>query len=106
MFRCNVGSINYPAASHRAEADSKLIEETLWGNFEISLTRDVSKIAIRLPPSAARRQGVAFYITELLCRNRISILDAFLSYEDIVLIVQDKLGARAYQVLSEEVSKR
>jgi len=87
------------------ESDAKLLEETLWGNYEISLKENVAKITIRLSPSAVRGPGIASYITELLYRNGVTILDAFLSYEDIVLVMQEKVAARAYQVLSEEISK-
>jgi hypothetical protein len=87
------------------ETDAKLLEEALWGNYEISLKGNVAKITIRLPQSAVRALGIASYITELLYRNGVSIIDAFLSYEDIVLVMQDHLGARAYQVLSEEISR-
>jgi hypothetical protein len=87
------------------ETDAKLLEETLWGNYEISAKGNVAKITIRLPQSAVKGSGIASYITELLYRNGVSTIDAFLSYEDIVLVMQEKLGARAYQVLSEEVSR-
>jgi hypothetical protein len=87
------------------ETDAKLLEETLWGSYEISLKEKVAKITIRLPQSAVREPGIASYITELLYRNGVGIQDAFLSYEDIVLVMQETLGARAYQVLSEEISK-
>jgi len=87
------------------EGDAKLLEEVLGGNYETAVVRDVAKITIRLPPSAKKVPGITSFITELLYRNGISILDAFLSYDDVVLIMQERLGARAYQVLSEEVSK-
>ncbi len=87
------------------EKDAKLLEETLWGNYEMSLRRNVAKITIRLSPSAEKVPGIASFITELLYRNGVSILDAFLSYEDIVLVMQERLGAKAYQVLSEEITK-
>ena len=87
------------------DTDAKLLGEALGGSFEVSLKGNVAKVTIRLPQSAVRGPGIGSYITELLYRNGVSILDAFLSYEDIVMVVQEKLGARAYQVLSEEVSK-
>ncbi len=87
------------------EADAKLLEKTLWGNYETSLKRDVAKVTIRLSPSAEKVPGIASFITELLYRNGVTILDAFLSYEDVVLIMQERLGPKAYQVLSEEISK-
>ncbi len=36
-------------------------------------------------------------------RNGINILDAFLGYEDIIMIVEEKFGPKAYQLLSEEI---
>ncbi|MDV3278640.1 MAG: ACT domain-containing protein [Nitrososphaerales archaeon] len=87
------------------EEDAKLLEEALWGRYETSLRRDVATITIRLSPSVEKVPGIASFITELLYRNGVSILDAFLSYEDIVLVVQEKSGPKAYQVLSEEISE-
>ncbi|MDV3293565.1 MAG: ACT domain-containing protein [Nitrososphaerales archaeon] len=87
------------------EADAKLLEKALWGNYEASFKRDVAKVTIRLSPSAEKVPGIASFITELLYRNGVSILDAFLSYEDVVLVMQERLGPKAYQVLSEETSK-
>jgi len=87
------------------EEDAKLLEKALWGNYETSFKRDVAKITIRLSPSEEKVPGVASIITELLYRNGVTILDAFLSYEDVVLVMQERLGAKAYQVLSEEISK-
>lgn len=85
--------------------DAKLLEDTLWGRYETSLKKNVTKITIRLSPSADKEPGIASFITELLYRNGVGILDAFLSHEDIILIVQERLGPKAYQVLSEEISE-
>ncbi|MDA4129014.1 MAG: ACT domain-containing protein [Thaumarchaeota archaeon] len=86
------------------EKDAKLLEEALWGRYETSLKRNVAKITIRLSPSREKVPGIAAFITELLYRNGVSILDAFLSDEDVMLIVQEKFSPKAYQVLSEEIS--
>lgn len=85
--------------------DAKLLEDALRGRYETSLKKNVAKITIRLSPSADKEPGIASFITELLYRNGVSILDAFLSHEDVILIVQERLGAKAYQVLSEEISE-
>jgi len=87
------------------EEDAKLLEEVLGGNYETAVVGDVAKITIRLPPSAKKVPGITSFITELLYRNGVSILDAFLSYDDVVLVMQERLGPKAYQVLSEEISK-
>lgn len=87
------------------EEDAKVLEGALWGNYPVSFERNVARITIRLSPSAKKVPGITSLITELLYRNGVSILDAFLSYEDVVLVMQDRLAPKAYQVLSEEISK-
>ena len=86
------------------EGDAKLLEKAFRGRYELSLKRSAATITIRLPPSVEKFPGIASFITELLYRNGVSILDAFLSNEDVILTVQEKFGPRAYQVLSEETS--
>jgi hypothetical protein len=85
--------------------DARLLKEALGRKYETAVVRDVAKITIRLSPSAKKVSGIALFITELLYRNGVSVLDAFLSYDEVVLVMQEELGAKAYQVLSEEISK-
>ena len=87
------------------EEDAQLLEEALGGNHETTVVRDLAKITIQLSISAKKLPGIASFITELLYRNGVSVLDAFLSYDDVVLVLQERLGPRAYQVLSEEISR-
>ena len=87
------------------EDDALLIERALSGRYPLSLKKSVARITIRMPPAAEKVPGIVSFITELLYRNGVSILDAFLSYEDIVMIVHEKFGSKAYQVLSEEISE-
>ncbi len=75
----------------------------LSGRYSFSMERDVAGITIRMPPSAEKVPGIASFITELLYRNGVGILDAFLSYEDVVIVVKERMGPKAYQVLSEQV---
>jgi hypothetical protein len=86
------------------EEDAKLLEKVFRGRYEMSLKKNAATITIRLSPSAEKVPGVISFITELLFRNGVSILDAFLSYEDVILMVQERFGPKAYQVLSEEIS--
>jgi ACT domain-containing protein len=87
------------------EEDAVLLEKVLSRKYPLSLKKNVAKITVRMPPAAEKAPGIVSLITELLYRNGISILDAFLSYEDIVMIVHEKSGAKAYQVLSEKISE-
>ena len=47
--------------------------------------------------------GIASYVTELLFRNGVNILDAFLGYGDIIMVVDYKDGPLAYDVLQREI---
>lgn len=87
------------------EEDALLLESALSMRYPLTLKRSVAKITVRMPAGAEKVPGIVSFITELLYRNGVSILDAFLSYEDIVMIVQEKLGPKAYQVLSEKISE-
>ena len=64
---------------------------------------NVAKLTLNLSPSAEVTPGIASYITELLYRNGVNILDAFLGYGDIIMIVDDRDGPLAYDVLQREI---
>jgi len=64
---------------------------------------NVSKLILNLSPHAEMTLGIASYITELLFRNGVNILDAFLGYGDIIMVVDDKDGPLAYDVLQREI---
>ena len=87
------------------EADAQLLEEALGENHKTTVVRDLAKITIQLSISTKKLPGIASFITELLYRNGVGVLDAFLSYDDVVLVLQERLGPRAYQVLNEEISR-
>jgi len=50
----------------------------------------VAKLTLNLSPHAEMTPGIASYITELLFRNGVNILDAFLGYGDIIMVVDDR----------------
>jgi hypothetical protein len=52
---------------------------------------------------AEKVPGIAAFITELLYRNGISMLDMFYGYEDLLLVVEERLGPKAYQVLASKI---
>src|SRR5437660_3225052 len=61
------------------------------------------KVILNLSPHAEMNPGIASYITVLLFRNGVNILDAFLGYGDIIMVVDDKDGPLAYDVLQREI---
>src|SRR5713101_5488790 len=63
---------------------------------------NVAKLTLNLSSSAEMTLGIASYVTELLYRNGVNILDAFLGYGDIIIVVDDRDGALAYDILRKE----
>jgi len=70
---------------------------------EAAAQTNVAKVILNLSPHAEMNPGIASYITELLFRNGVNILDAFLGYGDIIMVVDDKDGPLAYDVLQREI---
>ena len=62
-------------------------------------------VTIHLSEAAERSPGIGAYITDLLYRNGINIADAFLGYEEIILILNESDGPRAYTILEEATSE-
>jgi hypothetical protein len=63
---------------------------------------NVAKLTLNLSSSAEMTPGIASYVTELLYRNGVNILDAFLGYGDIIIVVDDRDGPLAYDILRKE----
>ncbi len=73
------------------------------GGLEVAVTRpNVAKLTLSLSSSAEITPGIASYVTELLYRNGVNILDAFLGYGDIMIVVDDRDGPLAYDILRKE----
>ncbi len=74
------------------------------GQFGVAKTQmNVAKLTLHLSPSAEMNPGIASYITELLYRNGVNLYDAFLGYGDIIMVVDDKDGPPAYDILQREI---
>jgi aspartokinase len=83
--------------------DYTLIRGKLEHLREAATQVNVSKLILNLSPHAEMTPGIASYVTELLFRNGVNILDAFLGYGDIIMVVDDKDGPLAYDVLQREI---
>ena len=70
---------------------------------EVATQVNVAKLTLNLSPRAEMTPGIASYITELLFRSGVNILDAFLGYGDIIMVVDDKDGPLAYDVLLRDI---
>ena len=63
---------------------------------------NVAKLTLNMSSSAEMTVGIASYVTELLYRNGVNLLDAFLGYGDIIIVVDDRDGPLAYDLLRKE----
>ena len=85
------------------EEDYTLVRTRMEHLKEAATQANVAKLVLNLSPRAEMTPGIASYITELLFRNGVNILDAFLGYGDIIMVVDDKDGPLAYDVLQREI---
>ncbi len=85
------------------EDDAEIMKKELSRQYSLLLRSNMAKVSIRISPTGEKIPGIASFITDLLFRNGINLIDAFLGYEDIVMIVEEKFGPRTYQLLSEEI---
>jgi hypothetical protein len=83
--------------------DYALVRTRMERLKEPATQANVSKLILNLSPRAEMTPGIASYITELLFRNGVNILDAFLGYGDIIMVVADEDGPLAYDVLQREI---
>jgi len=86
-------------------SDYGKLKTALKSRYPLKPRVNASKIAIHLSEEAEKSPGIAAYITDLLYRNGINIVDAFLGYEDIILILDEFDGPRAYAILKEATSE-
>ncbi len=85
--------------------DYEKLKTALKSRYSLKPRLNAAKITIHLSEEAERSPGIAAYITDLLYRNGINIVDAFLGYEEIILILDESDGPRAYTTLEEEPGK-
>jgi len=72
-------------------------------DLDFAVTRpNVAELTLTLSSSAEMTPGIASYVTELLYRNGVNILDAFIGYGDIMIVVDDRDGPLAYDILRKE----
>src|SRR5207245_2955811 len=67
----------------------------------VTVQPNVAKLSLYLPTNAWDTPGIASYITELLYRNGVNIIDAFLGHGDIIIVVNEPDGHTAYDALRQ-----
>jgi hypothetical protein len=83
--------------------DYALVQGELERHGQVTTQPNVARLTLNLSPHAEMTPGISSYITELLFRNGVNILDAFLGYGDIIMVVNDRDGPIAYDVLQREI---
>jgi hypothetical protein len=83
--------------------DYALVQGQLERHGQVVTQHNVARLTLNLSPRAEMTPGISAYITELLFRNGVNILDAFLGYGDIIMVVDDRDGPIAYDVLQREI---
>jgi hypothetical protein len=86
-------------------SDYEKLKAALKSRYTLQPRMKMAKITMRLSEEAQKSPGIAAYVTGLLYRNGITITDAFLGYDDIILILDESDGPRAYTILEEETSE-
>jgi hypothetical protein len=86
-------------------SDYEKLKAALKSRYTLRPRMKMAKITMRLSEEAQKSPGIAAYVTGLLYRNGITITDAFLGYDDIILILDESDGPRAYTILEEETSE-
>ena len=79
--------------------DYELLRKKLSHLNIVTVQPNVAKLSLYLPTNAWDTPGIASYITELLYRNGVNIIDAFLGHGDIIIVVNEPDGHTAYDAL-------
>ena len=83
------------------DEDSELVEKELGRRYQVTVERRMAKVGIRVSPRSEEVVGLASFITELLFRNGVVIQSAYIGRPDSLLVLEDRFGARAYDILRE-----
>src|SRR6267378_1609455 len=86
--------------------DYELLRKKLLHLNIVTVQPNVAKLSLYLPTNAWDTPGIASYITELLYRNGVNIIDAFLGHGDIIIVVNEPDGHAAYDALRREVAQK
>jgi hypothetical protein len=86
--------------------DGKLIKMEMGARYPTTVGEKLAKIGIHLGRGAEKIPGVATFITELLYRNGVMVHVAYIGRPEMLLIVDEKFGTRAYDVLRRTTTAR
>jgi hypothetical protein len=81
------------------------LKAALRNQYALKPRMNTAKLTIQLSEEVEKSPGIAAYITDLLYRNGISILNLFLGYEEIILILDESDAPRTYSILKEATNE-
>jgi hypothetical protein len=81
--------------------DGRSIKAEMGSRYPIRTEEEMAKIEVRLSQSAEKMRGIATFITELFYRNGVYLQVAYIGRPEIVLVVEERFAARAYDLLRE-----
>ena len=64
----------------------------------------LAKISIRIP-EVQSGSDIASYVSEILHNNGIELVNAIFGQDEIIIVLREKVAARAYEILRSEISR-
>lgn len=86
--------------------DGRLVKAEMGTRYPVRTEEAMAKIEVRLSRSAEKMRGVATFITELLYRNGVTLQVAYIGRPQILLVMEERFAARAYDLLREAMAAR
>jgi len=81
------------------------LKTALRNQYTLKPRMNTAKLTIQLSEEVEKSPGIAAYITDLLYRNGISIVNLFLGYEEIILILDESDAPRTYSIIKEAANE-
>ena len=79
-----------------------LIRPELGGVYDVEEMAGLSKLTLHLSRSEKKDSGFSLFITELLYRQGINVVNSYID-EDTIILVRKEDAPRAYDVLQQEI---
>lgn len=83
------------------EHDLSVLEEEFGKNSAIQINSGIAKILLELPRGKERIPGITSFLTSLLYRYGVNIISCYLSYDGMIIIVDEESAPTAYRVIGE-----
>ncbi len=89
---CLLDKVNADYLLSNGKSDLENIEENL------------SILIIKTPPEMVEVPGVLYYLTGLISRANITLIDFVTTYREIIFVVHDKDASKTFEILDESIT--